>query len=53
MFNCSIQWNKEEVRIPFYNLITKAEKYLVYSGNFQTIFRSLYFRSSWSEHRLK
>jgi hypothetical protein len=27
-------------------LSTKAEKYVVYNGNFQTIFRSLYFRLS-------
>jgi len=34
-------------------LSTKPEMYVVYSGNFQTIFRSIYFRSSWFEHRLK
>jgi len=34
-------------------LSTKAEKYVVYNGNFQTIFRSLYFRLSWFQHRPK
>jgi hypothetical protein len=36
-------------------LSTKAEKvhlYVVYIYNFQTIFRSMYFKSSWFEHRL-
>jgi hypothetical protein len=33
-------------------LSTKAEMYGVNSYNFQTIFRSMHFQSSWFEHRL-
>ena len=34
------------------NNFTKAETYVVYSSNFQMIFRSLFFKSSWFKHRL-
>jgi len=34
-------------------LTTKAERYVVYSSNFEITFWSMFFKSPWIIHRLK